>query len=318
MVELLSLIYWLFSSLIGIAVVTLPIIVVVLLLRNARKKYENTEYFFITKKSYYDVILRDSGSYGEYSLYKHLATLPGNKRFLFNCYIPKNDGTTSEIDVILLHMSGIYVFESKNYSGWIFGTESQKMWTQRFRNGHTERFYNPLMQNNGHIKWLKSFLPEVDEGVYHSIIVFSERCSLKQINLTTATHKVVNRYDVYPLVAAMANQRVLSDESIERIFQKLYPLTQSSEEIRTSHINTIQSYNNTHTKAIPPLTVASSNQPLEVQRKIEVTGSFEQRKLCSRCGAEMVVRIASRGERKGKKFWGCSNYPKCRNIVNID
>ena len=47
--------------------------------------------------------------------YRCLRQLPGYKRFLFNCYLPKQDGEKTEIDVIFLHESGIYVFESKNY-----------------------------------------------------------------------------------------------------------------------------------------------------------------------------------------------------------
>lgn len=37
---------------------------------------------------------------------------------------------TYEIDLIMISETGIYVFESKNYSGWIFGDEKQRYWTQ--------------------------------------------------------------------------------------------------------------------------------------------------------------------------------------------
>lgn len=40
--------------------------------------------------------------------------------------------------------------------------------------------------------------------------------------------------------------------------------------------------------------------------------------ICPECGAEMVLRTAKTGTFKGKKFWGCSNYPKCKCIVNIE
>ena len=38
---------------------------------------------------------------------------------------------------------------------------------------------------------------------------------------------------------------------------------------------------------------------------------------CPKCGAEMVLRTARRGERAGKQFYGCSAYPKCRGLVNL-
>ena len=94
-----------------------------------RKKYEKTEYFAQTHHAYRK-LRGDKGLLGEYCIYTYLKPLKGHKRFLFNCYLPKEDGETTEVDVILLHESGIYVFESKNYSGWIFGTESKPYWTQ--------------------------------------------------------------------------------------------------------------------------------------------------------------------------------------------
>lgn len=39
---------------------------------------------------------------------------------------------------------------------------------------------------------------------------------------------------------------------------------------------------------------------------------------CPKCGSEMVLRTAKRGDNQGGKFWGCSRYPECRGIVNIE
>ena len=52
-------------------------------------------------------------------------------------------GKTTEIDLLMIHEKGIFVFESKNYSGWIFGSEDQLKWTQCFKSGQREHFYNP-------------------------------------------------------------------------------------------------------------------------------------------------------------------------------
>lgn len=40
--------------------------------------------------------------------------------------------------------------------------------------------------------------------------------------------------------------------------------------------------------------------------------SQEKIPCCARCGAQMVLRTAQKGPRKGQRFWGCSNYPVCR------
>ncbi|MGD0339933.1 MAG: topoisomerase DNA-binding C4 zinc finger domain-containing protein [Bacteroidota bacterium] len=39
--------------------------------------------------------------------------------------------------------------------------------------------------------------------------------------------------------------------------------------------------------------------------------------LCPKCGQKMILRIAKQGPNAGNKFWGCSDYPNCRGIVNI-
>jgi hypothetical protein len=41
-------------------------------------------------------------------------------------------------------------------------------------------------------------------------------------------------------------------------------------------------------------------------------------KACSKCGAEMVVRKASKGKNASNNFWGCSAFPKCRNIIQSE
>lgn len=38
---------------------------------------------------------------------------------------------------------------------------------------------------------------------------------------------------------------------------------------------------------------------------------------CPVCGSPMILRTAKRGKRAGNQFYGCSNYPHCRGIVNL-
>ncbi len=36
---------------------------------------------------------------------------------------------------------------------------------------------------------------------------------------------------------------------------------------------------------------------------------------CPRCGGDLVLRRATKGRRKGRTFYGCSNYPECNYVV---
>ncbi|MFO7606877.1 MAG: restriction endonuclease [Desulfurivibrionaceae bacterium] len=57
----------------------------------------------------------------------------------------------------------------------------------------------------------------------------------------------------------------------------------------------------------------------EVQKepKIEKPAPQTARKVCPACGADMVLRVARKGQHAGQKFWGCSDFPKCRKIEKI-
>lgn len=234
---------------ISLLIVLLPIvlfaIVVYVVYIIQKRRYEKTEYYLQTKNSYSNVRF-NKGRLGEFYTYKCLNSLTGYKRYLFNLYVPQSNGETTELDVVLLHESGIYVFESKNYGGWIFGTESQQYWTQTLPTGRgrsqKNQFYNPILQNNGHLKWLQTFLADQTLPFY-SYIVFSDRCTLKNITLTSGKHYVVNRYNLFPAVQQNIEQvgMQLSSEKIDELFEKLYPLTQISEAEKMIHIRNTQS-----------------------------------------------------------------------------
>ncbi len=259
-----------------------------------RSKYLKTTYYRQIRLGYWSM-LQDKGRLGEYRSYKFLRDLPGYKKFLFNLYLPKDNGGTSEIDVVMLHETGIYVLESKNYSGWIYGTETQRTWTQTIQkdNGQIEKntFYNPILQNKSHIKWLKAYLKDDTLPIF-SCIVFSERCDLKEIHLTSGEHAVINRDDLRFTVKRIAKQNgnLLTRPQIEDLIDQLYPLTQVTEAEKLAHIQAIR------TKTQP--------QPTDPN-------------VCPRCGGKLVLKTAAKGQFQGSQFYGCSNYPACRYIKKI-
>ena len=86
-----------------------------------------------------------------------------------NVTIPTEDGTT-QIDHIIVSQYGLFVIETKNYKGWIFGSEKQKMWTQQIFKTKN-KFQNPLHQNYKHTRTLESLL-DLESGEAYSIVAF--------------------------------------------------------------------------------------------------------------------------------------------------
>ena len=204
-------------------------------------EYKKSSYYKATKHPYFS-LRRANGRRAEYSLYKSLRHFENTGcRLLFNLILPKNNGTTTEIDVLLICSKGLFVFESKDYSGWIFGNEDHKTWTQTLpqgkRRSHKQRFYNPIMQNAGHIRQLKKL---VGQNIpMHSIIVFSDRTTLKQITLRSPNVKVTNNHGVARVISTILTQLhspIHTETEINTLYDTLYPYSQLGNPAKSQHI----------------------------------------------------------------------------------
>lgn len=274
----------------------------------------------------------DAGSIGEHRVRQMLLPLEGYKKVLSNCYLPKADGTFTEVDVILLHESGIYVIESKNYSGWIFGKDYEQYWTQSLGRSKSQksRFFNPIIQNAVHVKWLREYIGG-DFPIY-SYIVFSDRCTLKKITVTKPGYFVTNCRFLLAAIRqnAMGTSYKLPNSTIDNLYQTLYPLTQVTEEQKAQHIQVVQlkKEGRSATTVVESLLEEAASLPEQPEPAVSFQEGrtppepsqaiSDSKRNCPRCGGTLVLRIAKRGERAGKKFWGCSNYPSCRFIENIE
>jgi len=91
--------------------------------------------------------------------------------------IKLKDGSTTQIDHIIVSKYGIFVIETKNYKGWIFGNEKSKNWTVT-NYKKKNQFQNPIHQNYKHIKALEEIL-KLDIKSFVSIVAFMGECTFK-------------------------------------------------------------------------------------------------------------------------------------------
>lgn len=142
----------------GIIIVIVIIVIIAEIISNSSNnieppKNENERLDNLNKKiqrSYYSL---NEGEAEERYIESELQKQNFPKRVLRDMYIPYNN-ETKQIDVLLITEFGIYVIESKDYSGWIFGSENNKNWTQSLNKNSRYSFYNPIWQNRSHIKAL--------------------------------------------------------------------------------------------------------------------------------------------------------------------
>lgn len=184
----------------------------------------------------------NAGQFGEFSTEYALTNdnLDGELVVLKNVYLPMK-GKTTEIDLLMIHEKGFFVFESKNYSGWIFGSAEQLNWTQALPNGEKNKFYNPVRQNKTHIKALADYL-EKPISEFVSYIVFSERCTLKKVPENTDDVIIVRRPNMLKHLRAMlksAPTKYTHDE-IQTMANRLLSLTEKDAAEKQQHIDNIQ------------------------------------------------------------------------------
>lgn len=97
--------------------------------------------------------------------------------------LPTRNGT-SQIDNLLVSRQGIFVIETKNYAGVVKGSESSPKWVYNAPGNYkvSREFYNPIWQNNGHIRALRALLERSFPNVlYHNIVVFSDNCKVPRL-----------------------------------------------------------------------------------------------------------------------------------------
>jgi hypothetical protein len=223
------------------------------------------------------------GSLGEASIkFSAWLRLPADTyHAIHNVTLPTPDGTT-QIDHIFVSRFGIFVVETKNMKGWIFGGVRQAEWTQKlFRSSF--RFQNPLRQNYKHVKALEAAL-DVPPAIIHSVIVFVGDSTFKTsmpANVTKGRGCItyIKSFDA-PVLSEAQVQYVVSQIQAGRLAP--------TRETHRQHVRSLRS-------AMDPL----------AERK------------CPRCGSSMVLRTAKRGPGTGNRFWGCSAYPECKAVQNF-
>ncbi|MGI2080565.1 NERD domain-containing protein [Shewanella putrefaciens] len=224
------------------------------------------------------------GVFGEFLVNQILSRLPESDYTLVkDVTLPTDDGTT-QIDHVIVSKFGLFIVETKNMKGWIFGSKNQKQWTQKIYR-HSSKFQNPLHQNYKHVKTLESLLG-IDSSYLHSVIVFIGDSTFK----TDMPENVTYARGCLSYIKQFV-QPVFSETEYTQIIEVINDV-----KLKRGVVTDLR-----HRQHVTEL-VASKNSV----------------KQCSRCGSAMVMRETKRGENKGKQFWGCSAFPKCRSVEEFN
>lgn len=246
------------------------------------------------------------------------------------------DGSTTQIDHVVVSVHGVFVLETKHLQGWIFGAERQKEWTQTFYR-HRVRFQNPLRQNWRHLKALETLL-DVPLAHLHSVVVLTGTAQFK----TAMPAQVVQGAAVVPYVRSF-NAQLLAPEAVQRILQQLD--AQRLAPTRATHRAHVAHLRQRHARAegaspastpvpatVPATALAHAAaprppRPLADAVEAAIPGRTEPvlhpepvpttpqaTEPCPRCAAPLVARSVSRDDGAWLHFWRCQRFPECRHM----
>ncbi|MDE7413252.1 MAG: NERD domain-containing protein [Muribaculaceae bacterium] len=220
------------------------------------------------------------GKMGEKGVAMTLSFLPKDEYIVLNDLMFKNGSRSTQIDHLVISIYGIFVIETKNYKGWIFGNSHRDYWTQNIW-GNKYSLYNPLFQNQNHIKFLIAKFSEIRKYASH----------------------------LYPIVVFLRASKLQLTGDCENVLwiNELKPYIRSHKDI----VMTIEDCHN----------IASILQAFNIEDRkerqyhnvnVRSAKHFREEKInsgvCPLCGGRLIKRNGKYGD-----FYGCSNYPRCRN-----
>lgn len=228
------------------------------LFKNKKDNINNTTPIPVKKTNNATTKIKDDrtavrkGELGEYKIDIQLSQLSKDYMYLSDLLIknPKSSTGYSQIDHIIITPYGLFVIETKNYQGTIYGGKNKKTW---LINGKF-KMMNPLMQNYGHIQALKNFIEDKYQQYFISLVSFTKRCTFKieeELRKIHSNELVI--YDVeltqfinrkVAVLKLQYKKPIFLKNEIETIYNSLLNANITDAAIRKQHIDIIKEKKN--------------------------------------------------------------------------
>ena len=263
------------------------------------------------------------GIYGENTIAFELKNSHIPMLILHDLYLVHND-LSAQIDYLILTRKHIYVLECKNLYGNIeINNNGDFIRTVSYgKRVAKEGIYSPITQNKRHLELLYELRKEQKSNfltkflfdrsfseTYRSIVVLSNPKTV--LNARFAKKEVKNQV----IRADQLNEYIKRIDATSNIDSSDQTLWELANFFLEAHQESPVNYAEKYCITIPtPQDVI----PPAPQETPSTSAQTEPELICPSCGAPMIKRIAKRGARAGKSFYGCSRYPDCRFIINIE
>jgi hypothetical protein len=259
------------------------------------------------------------------------AGINGEEKLLFelkNSHIPmfilrdlyiEADDMSAQIDFVIISRKLFFVIECKNLYGNI-EIDSSGNFIRTMQYG--KRFqktgiYSPITQNQRHLDLIRHIRQKDKNFLIQKIVQVSFDYFYRSVVVLTNPQTVLNAKKA---PKEILDKVIRADQLIGYIKKeesRSIGLSDSEAEMwrfAQRFLNMHHKRNMDYTqKYLDKATSTSTATDVPVQKQL----SSEDVPICSKCGAPMVKKTATRGSYTGKDFFGCSKYPACQNILNI-
>ena len=226
-------------------------------------------------------LLPSKGEIGEKRVAKILSQLPQEEYKIINNLLVNYKGKTTQIDHVIVSAYRIFVIETKFYQGQIYGGAIGEYWTQNIY-GNKYQLWNPIRQNQVHVRVLCRMLPDIHPDMFIPIVAFSRQASVNCVD-----NKSVVYWDQIKEVIQSYQRKWLTAEQVQKTYDTLFAANIDSKDNRKQHVK-------------------------DVKKRIAQKEETIAKGRCPRCGGELMLRKGTYG-----LFYGCDNYPRCRFTHNL-
>lgn len=214
------------------------------------------------------------GAYAEDRVARRLARLPEEYHVFNDVYIHRGNRSV-QIDHVVISRYGVFVIETKNYKGWVYGSANAEHWTQNIY-GHKYQLYNPTRQNSSHVGALCNLF-RITRDKTIPLIVFAGSAT---VHCSTDCY-VVYFSQLRQIIDQNKNIQ-FTDEQVMQMVEKLSAALVTDKNSKREHVRKVR-------------------QQVAEKEQLEANG------ICPRCHGQLVMRKGRYGH-----FIGCSNYPNCK------
>ena len=272
-----------------------------------------------------EIAITKAGIAGEDNIVFELKNSGIDMVVLHDINLETKSGLKAQIDFIVVTSKVIFLIECKNLVGNIdidskgafirtvtYGTKKQK-----------EGIYSPITQGERHLSVLKEAkldnaglvtslaIKRNFDSSYKSLVVLAnpktivnDRYAPKEIKsqVIRADQLVSNMKNII----AASNDFASTKKEMMSIAQGILDMNIESRKDYAAKYEELVKENELSDSADTKNEISDSKQSVS-----------DDKLICPKCGSKLVLRTANKGENAGKQFYGCSNFPKCRFILNI-